>query len=269
MADYKVLQDLDVTDEADPMFGSYAPGAIISVPDEEDPSPSILEAIEKGAVELFDKIMGEGEESSAESSEASPKEVEADMGVVPPAPTPAPAAVQHPDNIAIAEKFPAAPAPFDGSHEGYAKMTGMLYAFCMAIEHHEAYIAPGADSRYPAGTRSWHDKNPGNMKFAGQRRAIAEDKDSFAVFASYDDGLASLGDFIERIAAGQNRLYPPQVYDVSIRSDRDMNFYDLFKTYASSPGDEPGAYAEAVAKEMSGVCGETVLPTIPVKTLLS
>jgi len=55
-----------------------------------------------------------------------------------------------------------------------------LDLFCEAIKEHEGW--------YP-GSRSYRNKNPGNIKYIGQKRAVGQDSGGFCIFETYTDGL--------------------------------------------------------------------------------
>lgn len=289
---YEVIKDLDVSDEQSPVFGSHTAGTILDVAESE--AAHVLELVEQGFLKLVggeDTDEESSESSSEEAAPASAEEIPADT--VAPAPqeqeaapaeeapvaaapsvAPHPEVTEHAEWTKMAAAFPAAPAPFDGSTSEYPKCPGFLYAFCKGMEKHEAYFAPGENAEYPSGTRSFHDKNPGNLKFAGQSRAIAEDKDGFAVFKDYNDGFQALIDQVHAsIRGGKN--YPPIVWDPAVKSDRPANFLDFFGVYAPVPVPNPRGLATPAeyAADVLGYCKEVsgvdVPPTTPFIALLA
>lgn len=103
-----------------------------------------------------------------------------------------------------------------------------LNRWCKAIEKHEGYFV---------GSRSYRNRNPGNLKFIGQKRATGKDAGGFAVFASYEDGFQELKDMLVRACKGESSIYKPT-----------MTLTDFFRRYAPSSDDnDPDHYAKTVA----------------------
>lgn len=112
--------------------------------------------------------------------------------------------------------------------------------FCKAIQGMEGYYAPGENKNYPNGTRAWKNKNPGNLKYVGQKRAIGADAQGFCIFKTYEDGFLTLKEMVQRAATGKSSVYKP-----------DMTFVEFFKVYApSSDGNYPEKYAAFVAERV-------------------
>ena len=100
-----------------------------------------------------------------------------------------------------------------------------------AIEHHEGFFV---------GSRSYRNNNPGNIKFAGQYKAMGTDDKGFAIFDTYADGYNALIKLIENACDGKSITYRPS-----------MTLYDFFGKYApQSDNNDSEAYAVAVASEM-------------------
>lgn len=277
MQKYEVTKDLEIADPEDPNFGSHTVGALI----ESEPSESIASFVEQGFLKLFEAaesaLAGEPQEADTTHPDPIPpaeEEIQKPDTTVPPveleapAPTPGPSVAQqeadttHPDNAALAARFPTPPAPF-------SDMLGMPYEFCMAVQRHEVYSAPGEDSRWPNGTRSFHDNNPGNLKYANQIGTTGEDKDSFAMFKDYDSGFRALYHQVEIAAKGQSARYKNPTYDTLKKIWRPMNLYDFFLVYDSSFGDNPKAYAEDVAADMSKAAGVEISPETPIGAMFA
>lgn len=126
------------------------------------------------------------------------------------------------------------------------KPRASLDAFCKAIEVFEGYYPPGP--AYPIGSRSWRNKNPGNLRYVGQIGATP-DKQNFCIFKTYDDGFAALKGMVQRAIEGKSKWYKPS-----------MTFTQFFEVYA--PGydsNDPNRYAHFVAEK----CG------VPVDTRIS
>mgnify|MGYP000919563887 CR=1 FL=1 len=113
-----------------------------------------------------------------------------------------------------------------------------LDAFCLAIQSHEGW--------YP-GSRSYRNKNPGNLR--SWPTQIGTDG-GFAVFASYDQGFSALKTLV-RNAMAQKGSYK------NVRTIKE--FFDVYAP--SSDGNSPTSYAAAVAKR----CG--VLTSFELKNL--
>jgi hypothetical protein len=124
--------------------------------------------------------------------------------------------------------------------------------FALAIQEYEGYYAPGQHAKHPNGTLSWRNRNPGNIRYAGQKRAIGKDKLNFAIFKSYEDGFATLVEMIVRAVQGKSTVYAPT-----------MSIMDYFKKYApSADNNNPDAYAKFVADKLK------VSPTTKINTLV-
>lgn len=235
MQKYKVLKDIEVTDQQDPLFGSHAPGAVL-----ECEPQSVLSLLEEGFLELIEDVVntdlnGDGQVGQPENK---PEESEPAAPSAPAPVVPSPA-VEHKSDLVTP------PAPFEN-------VLPLVYAFCMAIQNHEGYFTPGEHADYPNGSPAFVNKNPGNIKFHNQAKAIGETRNSFAIFATYEDGFEALVHQVTIACNGRSQAYRP-----------DMTIMAFFKVYASSKGDEPEIYAAEVAKAV-GLTVDT-----PISTLIS
>lgn len=114
-----------------------------------------------------------------------------------------------------------------------------LDQFCLAIQEHEGWF-PAGTAGYPTGSRSWRNKNPGNIKYVGQARAIGKDTKNFCIFDSYADGFETLKDLIRFAVSGKSKWYKP-----------DMSIRQFFAVYAPSyDNNNPTSYANTVAKKL-------------------
>lgn len=103
--------------------------------------------------------------------------------------------------------------------------------FALAIQKHEGWFA---------NSRSQKNNNPGNLKFANQRKATGRDLDGFAIFANYEDGFEALINQIKIGLTGNSKLYYPE-----------MTLLQFFERYSpSADHNNPEAYAQAVATEL-------------------
>lgn len=114
----------------------------------------------------------------------------------------------------------------------------LLHEFCLAIQEHEGWFPAGSPG-YPTGSRSWRNKNPGNVRYVGQKRAIGKDTGNFCIFATYEDGMATLKDQIRLAATGGSKVYRP-----------DMTILQFFEVYAPSFENNTKAYADVVRKKL-------------------
>jgi hypothetical protein len=130
------------------------------------------------------------------------------------------------------------------------KNTSKLDLWCMGIQEMEGYIAPC--KQYPTGTRAWKNKNPGNLRYVGQTRAIGHDDKNFCIFKTYQDGYETLKYMLKRAGSGESKSYNPN-----------MTLYQFFAKYApSSDGNYPKHYAEVVAKRIG------VSASVQIKSLI-
>lgn len=127
----------------------------------------------------------------------------------------------------------------------------LLDSMLDAVEEFEGFYAPEQHPRYPNGTRSWRNMNPGNLKYAKQPKAIGKDDKGFAKFRTYADGREALANMILNAARGKSRVYKPT-----------MTLAQFFSTYApSTDHNNPAAYANYVAKQM-GVATSFVISNL-------
>ena len=92
---------------------------------------------------------------------------------------------------------------------------------------------------YYSGSRSFRNKNPGNLRFSPLTKelgAMGKDKDNFCIFSSYEAGFKALCQFLT--LAAQNQLRP-------YRDARTLRKFT--KIYAQPTSD---AYANNVAKKL-------------------
>jgi hypothetical protein len=126
----------------------------------------------------------------------------------------------------------------------------LVAAFAKAIQQYEGYIPAGKDYRYPNGTTSWRNNNPGNLRSWPTQ---AGTRDGFAYFRTYDQGWAALIELITNAASGKSKVYRPE-----------WTIAQFFETYSpSSDGNYPKLYASFVAKQL-GVPVDT-----PIRKLLA
>jgi hypothetical protein len=123
----------------------------------------------------------------------------------------------------------------------------LVEALADSIQRFEGWIPPGMDPRSPAGSRSWRNRNPGNLRPAIPGPPV--DDKNYRVFDSLADGWRALVGDIEAKLAGSHGLTD----DSTLR-----NFFDI---YAPSDDDnDPDKYARQVATWLSRDLGKTITP---------
>lgn len=95
---------------------------------------------------------------------------------------------------------------------------------------------------YSRNSISYNNHNPGNLKFAGQPRALNKDQFGHAIFESFEAGWDALCNQLLAAALGKY----PQLYQPT------MTLRDFYKRYAEASTN----YADFVAKQL-GVTPET------------
>lgn len=101
-------------------------------------------------------------------------------------------------------------------------------------------------------SRSYRNKNPGNLRFANQKGNIGKDKDGFVIFPDEDTGFAALCHQLTIACDGRSKIYSP--------SD---SLYDFFEKFSpSSDNNHPREYAERVATKLK------INPEDPISQLL-
>lgn len=112
----------------------------------------------------------------------------------------------------------------------------LLDKFIDAIKEIEGWFP--ISKKYPIGSRSFRNRNIGNIRFVGQRLAIGKDKDGFAVFKTEEDGRKTLETMIYNAAIGKSRVYKP--------TDTILQFAQKYAP--SFDGNHPKSYATFLAK---------------------
>lgn len=106
-----------------------------------------------------------------------------------------------------------------------------LTLMCEGIKEHEGWFP---------NSRSFRNKNPGNLRKGQWSLAIGYDKDSFAIFKTEADGMTTLKNMIKNAASGQSKVYKP--------TDSLVVFFKKFAP--SSDNNNPEHYASVVGKKM-------------------
>lgn len=127
----------------------------------------------------------------------------------------------------------------------------LVEALADSIQRFEGWIPPGVDPRMPAGSRSWRNRNPGNLRPDPRPRAVAQPVDSanYRIFDTLTLGWDALRSDISAKLNGSHNLTD----DSTLR-----NFFDI---YAPSDDDnDPDKYARQVAIWLSRDLGGTIAP---------
>lgn len=111
-----------------------------------------------------------------------------------------------------------------------------LLEWAEAIKAHEGWFLPGTNG-YPQGSRSYRNRNPGNMRYS----PFETGKDGgFSVFPNEQRGMEALVYQLRLATSGRSKVYSP-----------DMTLLGFFSKWApSADANDPEAYAEAVAKRL-------------------
>ena len=113
-----------------------------------------------------------------------------------------------------------------------------LDKFCLAIREYEGYYPAGENPAYPRGSRSWRNKNPGNLKWVGQPLAVGKDAQNFAIFQTYEDGYATLKKTVFNACSGFSKVYKPTdtilQYFEKYAPSTDFNFPRQYALYVCS-----------------------------------
>lgn len=116
----------------------------------------------------------------------------------------------------------------------------LLDEFCKAIQDYEGYFSPS--TKYPKGSRSWRNHNPGNIKCLPVKNARAKGIDTlgFCTFQDYDTGYMALKVMIANACSGKSKVYSPE-----------MTILQFFEKYApTGDNNKPNLYAKFVADKL-------------------
>lgn len=109
-----------------------------------------------------------------------------------------------------------------------------------AIKIYEGFFPPS--SKYPKGSNSWRNNNPGNLKGLNGK---------FLTFTTYEQGYFALCDYIKRVGLGKHKKYPPN-----------CDIRQFFLVYApAGDSNHPIAYGVWIAQRLG------VLPDFKIKDL--
>ncbi len=152
--------------------------------------------------------------------------------------------------LPITKNFAYLQGVLKGLLDAIAKLTkkSRIPDWATAIKKWEVTAAPGEDARYPNGTPAWRNKNPGNLKFAGQKFAIGKDEQGHAIFDTENHGWDALIRQLTLAASGMSASFQPT-----------MTLVQFHTKYAEANG---VGYANFVAHDLG------VSPLIQISQLL-
>ena len=136
----------------------------------------------------------------------------------------------------------------------------LLEALADSIMRFEGWIPPGMDPRSPQGSRSWRNRNPGNLRPVGQNlprmvgtkplaTEIPVDDANYRVFDSLAQGWIALLNDITAKLDGSHGLTDNSTL---------RNFFDIYAP--SNDDNDPNKYARQVAIWLSRDLGSTIAP---------
>jgi hypothetical protein len=106
-----------------------------------------------------------------------------------------------------------------------------LTLMCEAIKSMEGWAE---------GSRSYRNKNPGNLRGGAWSLSIGHDDKGFNIFRTEADGMKTLRVMITNCASGKSQVYKP--------TDSLVNFFNKYAP--ASDNNNPNHYASVVAKKM-------------------
>ena len=115
----------------------------------------------------------------------------------------------------------------------------LIEALADAIYRFEGWIPAGVDPRMPHGSRSWRNRNPGNLR-PRPGQVVPIDEEKYRVFPTFADGWNELRGDISAKLAGSHGLTDQS----TIR-----NFFDVYAP--SDDSNDPDKYSRQVAAWLS------------------
>jgi hypothetical protein len=125
----------------------------------------------------------------------------------------------------------------------------LLEALADSIWRFEGWTPPGVDPKLPQGSRSWRNRNPGNLRPVPGAQAVPVDDKNYRVFDSLAQGWIALLNDISAKLDGSHGLTD----DSSLRK-----FFDIYAP--SNDDNDPNKYARQVAIWLSRDLGSTIAP---------
>lgn len=115
--------------------------------------------------------------------------------------------------------------------------------WALAIKKHEGWITPkDNNSKYPKGTPSYRNNNPGNMRCTNLTKELGATgcTNNLSVFPTYEVGFNALKQFLIYACTNKLRSYKST-----------MNLLEFYQKYApSNDGNNPVNYSSDVAKQL-------------------
>ena len=127
----------------------------------------------------------------------------------------------------------------------------LLEALADSIWRFEGWIPPGVDPKSPQGSRSWRNRNPGNLRPVTMLgvQAVPVDDANYRVFDSLAQGWIALLNDITAKLDGSHGLTDNSTL---------RNFFDIYAP--SNDDNDPDKYARQVAIWLSRDLGSTIAP---------
>ena len=127
----------------------------------------------------------------------------------------------------------------------------LLEALADSIWRFEGWVPPGVDPKLPDGSRSWRNRNPGNLRpvIASGVQAVPVDDRNYRVFDSLAQGWIALLNDISAKLEGSHGLTDNSTL---------RNFFDIYAP--SNDDNDPNKYARQVAIWLSRDLGSTIAP---------
>jgi hypothetical protein len=127
----------------------------------------------------------------------------------------------------------------------------LLEALADSIWRFEGWIPPGVDPKSPQGSRSWRNRNPGNLRPVTMLgvQAVPVDDANYRVFDSLAQGWIALLNDITAKLDGSHGLTDNSTL---------RNFFDIYAP--SNDDNDPNKYARQVAIWLSRDLGAMIAP---------
>lgn len=107
--------------------------------------------------------------------------------------------------------------------------------WAVAIKEFEGWFPPG--EKYPHGSRSYRNNNPGNLRYSPYE---IDNVDNFSIFPDYETGMKALKHQLRIAVEGKSKYYNPE-----------LTLNAFFSIYApSNDGNHPLRYASYVAEKL-------------------
>lgn len=136
----------------------------------------------------------------------------------------------------------------------------LVYKIAKAIQQKEGFFKPGERPAFPRGTLSYRCNNPGNMGYTsytislGATSYVWANGMKFAVFPTYEVGMAALCTFLRHAFTGKLYRYRPT----------SRTLLQFFEVYAPREhGNDPVKYTEFVSSQ-TGISAKTQIWTLVV-----